>query len=277
MFGRWFFVCGVCCLAPGQADDPPVLIEFPIGDVEIRHVEGPRGMILTVEHRQVGVQGRQFYLGDGEHAVRFAASLQGIQTPGGVRKAARIMLDNPAVLTVPPSAAQPWAEQSGEIYIRVPNLKLVVGPPLSLLQRAEARPLQLSSGRMSPRVVRDEAGDVRQLKLSDMPLSAADLEEIAGLATLEALVLRNTNVVDEDLFLLARCPQLRALNVSNTDVSDAGIDAILQMKQLKSLCLGQVCVTKQGIERLRAANRERDKRQQPMLRWGYSQRQEQAP
>lgn len=141
-----------------------------------------------------------------------------------------------------------------------------------IVARAEANALRRADGTVTPRVVRDQDGQVTRLLLSDMKLSPQDLEEIASLEQLRALVLFRTNVTDRDLEPLRRCAKLDHLNLTSTEVTDKAIDSILKMEKLKSLCLGDVNISADAMEKLKERNRSRDRSDAPYLRWGYSQR-----
>jgi len=139
-----------------------------------------------------------------------------------------------------------------------------------LVERAEAADLPRSNGTATPRVTRDDQGNVKRLLLTAMELSPADFEELAGLEHLRALVLNQTNVTDDDLAYFKCCPKLDHINLCSTEVTDRAIDTILELKHLESLCLGNVKITPAAIERLKEHNRTSDQR----LRWGYAQRKE---
>ena len=145
-----------------------------------------------------------------------------------------------------------------------------------IVARAEANALRRADGTVTPRVVRDQDGQVTRLLLTDMKLAPEDLEEISSLEQLRALVLFRTNVTDRDLEPLRRCAKLDHLNLTSTEVTDKAIDSILKMEKLKSLCLGDVNISADAMEKLKERNRSRDRSDAPYLRWGYSQRKEPA-
>ena len=141
-----------------------------------------------------------------------------------------------------------------------------------VVARAESSELRYTSGKLQPRVERDEDGNVTRLKLTDLKLSPADITELSGLKHLRSLALFGTNITDQDLVHLSECPNLEHLNLTNTEVTDDAIESILKIKKLKSVCLGNVKVTQAGIEKLKEENRSRKQSREAYLRWGYSQR-----
>lgn len=164
-------------------------------------------------------------------------------------------------------------------YLLTGGMALLLSTPLiadNLVEQATTSELHLSTGKIIARVTRDNQGRVTHLRLTDVKLLPADIAEIAAQKHLRILILSRTNVSDRDVAKLTQCEHLEHLNLSVTDVTDAAITSILQMKKLKTLCLGSVGVTPDGIEKLKAANRSRDKEHTPYLRWGYSER-KQAP
>jgi hypothetical protein len=100
-----------------------VEIEFPIGDIEIRHVESDRGMILVVQSATISVKARRLFFGDGEHAVKYESSNFGIKSPQGLVKAGAITIKNGATIETKSTTLEDWADRTDEVYIRLPNLK----------------------------------------------------------------------------------------------------------------------------------------------------------
>ena len=100
-----------------------VMIEFPIGDIEIRHLESSRGMILEVMSRPICIEARRLYFGDGKHAVKYEGSQFGMKTPGGLVKVGAIQLKNGETIKTTAATLEEWGSKAGEVYILVPNLQ----------------------------------------------------------------------------------------------------------------------------------------------------------
>ena len=116
--------------APGQAvvfaEDSAsntVMIDFPIGDVEIRHLESSRGMILDVTSRPISLKARRLYFGDGKHAVKYEGSRFGMRTPTGVVKVGAIRIKNGQTIKTTPTTLKKWGSKPNEVYILVLNIK----------------------------------------------------------------------------------------------------------------------------------------------------------
>ncbi len=100
-----------------------VLIEFPLGDIDISHVESSRGMILNVRSKAISVAARRLYFGDGKHAVKYEGSESGMKTPAGLVNAATIRITNGETIKTTEGTLEKWGRRAGEVYILVPNLK----------------------------------------------------------------------------------------------------------------------------------------------------------
>lgn len=141
-----------------------------------------------------------------------------------------------------------------------------------IVARAEAESeLRLSSGKVLPRVERDEDGHVTRLRLNDMKLSLEEVAELRKLKQLRSLVLIRTNFTDKHLEELLGCPSLQHLNLTSSEVTDSSIDSIHKL-QLMTLCIGDVQISAQSVQRLR--DRNQSLKPGKRLRWGYSQRKE---
>lgn len=265
------FVATASAVGQDSAQRDPILVDFPIGDVEVRVVESSSGMVMSVEHRHVGIRSSRVYFGDGTRAVLYTATNSGVEGPHGKQVDAAFRIKDGTEMVVPESALVTWGKERGAVYVRVPNLTFKTHGAETLVQRAEAQVLLDSRGRRRVRVSRNVEGDITGLKLTGMQLAAGDVDEIVAIETLESLTVMGTNISDHDIVRIADCPQLRYLNLSHTDVGDDAVEGILRMKELRTLCIGKVLVTEAGINRLKAANLERGERGQKALRWGYSQ------
>lgn len=141
-----------------------------------------------------------------------------------------------------------------------------------IVERAEATELRSSDGTPTPRVERDEAGNVISLRLNSMELRPGDAEALSQLKHLRRLCLYETNANDEDVEALTRITHLEHLNLTSTKITDASVDSILKFGELKSVCLGLVDVTPDAIEKIHERNRLQG-REGRVLRFGYSRRQ----
>ena len=81
-------------------------------------------------------------------------------------------------------------------------------------------------------------------------MTDAGLKELAGLKSLQALVLYNTKVTDAGLKELAGLKNLQSLNLGWTKVTDAGLKELAGLKSLQSLNLGWTKVTDAGLKEL---------------------------
>lgn len=133
----------------------------------------------------------------------------------------------------------------------------------TFIARVENTELRVAGG-TSERVKKDANGDVIQLRLDGMNLTAEDFRTIGDLESLLSLSLRHTNVANEDLRCLRGLKNLRGLVLSSTEVSDAAIDEVVRLDGLRSTCLGDVLITPDAVGRLKAAK--------PKLAIGYTQR-----
>ncbi len=126
-----------------------------------------------------------------------------------------------------------------------------------------------TTGKPLSRVERDADGNVKTLRLNEMPLSADEFAAIGRIQTLRVLVLFRTNVTDENLRQLRELPQLEGLNLSSTEITDAAVDEIIKFKSLRSLCLGNVTVAPESVALLKEHFRTHEQRR---LSLGYNQR-----
>lgn len=132
-----------------------------------------------------------------------------------------------------------------------------------LIERAE-KTIRPNEKNESPRIRRNELGQLTALNLDHVDLASGDLELIVGCEFLESLSLIHTRITDDDLKQLARLKRLRAIRLNHTSISDKGLENLSQIKSLQSLCLGQVEATPEGVAAL--------KRELPRLQVGYSRK-----
>jgi hypothetical protein len=137
-----------------------------------------------------------------------------------------------------------------------------------IVDRAEKTDLRDSDGKPVARVKKDADGNVTELVLTNMELKAEELAELEGLPKLRCVVLYRTNVGDNALKHLAKCPLIESLNLTSTNVTDEALDALAEFKSLKYLCLGDVRITPEAVKKLK--DKFRARKQDVQL--GYSQR-----
>jgi hypothetical protein len=105
---------------------PPVVeIDFPIGDINFRHDETLRGMMLTITSGKISMRARRVYVGDGKLAVKYEASQFGMLTPTGTTKRGAITVKNGARILADAERLTKWGSKSNEVYLLVPNIKLI--------------------------------------------------------------------------------------------------------------------------------------------------------
>ena len=88
------------------------------------------------------------------------------------------------------------------------------------------------------------------LILSDTPVTDEGLKQLAGLTNLQSLWLGNTSVTDEGLKELAGLKSLQSLFLYNTGVNGTGLKALAGSKSLQLLNLGGSPVTDAGLKAL---------------------------
>jgi hypothetical protein len=141
-------------------------------------------------------------------------------------------------------------------------------PAAGIVDRAEKTDLRDADGKLVARVQMDADGHVTELLLNNMQLAPKEVVELEGLSNLRRVVLFRTNIGDDDLKHLAKCPHIEALNLTGTKVSDDAIGALLEFKSLKYLCLGDVQISPEAVTKLKNGFRSRKQD----VRLGYSQR-----
>jgi hypothetical protein len=100
-----------------------------------------------------------------------------------------------------------------------------------------------------------------QLKTQDSQRFQAALDRIESLGghcvfdgTLQAAVLANTGVTDDDLNLFRDLPSVQILDLSHTNVTDAGLDRLAHLSEVEELVLINTKVSEQAIEAFRRAH-----------------------
>ena len=96
----------------------------------------------------------------------------------------------------------------------------------------------------------DFVGTVYSVRLSNRPVTAADLDQLAALTRLKVLWLDDTQATDAGLAHLAGLTQLETLYLDTTQVTDAGLDQLAGLTQLKWLELLGTPVTDAGLKHL---------------------------
>ncbi len=104
----------------------PILVELPIGEIEIDYIEGKFGMTLMAKCKGVSLTAHRIYLGDGKIAVLFEGTNDGFFTPNGKVNAAGLRFSQGHNLRIPANKVEAWGEKPGEVYLRSENLKFFV-------------------------------------------------------------------------------------------------------------------------------------------------------
>lgn len=94
---------------------------------------------------------------------------------------------------------------------------------------------------------------VVRLRLTDQPVTDADLKRLTVLKNLTRLNLEHTRITDTGLRDLLVLPNLEQLNLYGTAVTDSGLDALARYPNLKVVYLWQTQTTPAGIQRLQKA------------------------
>ncbi|MHC5009591.1 MAG: leucine-rich repeat domain-containing protein [Planctomycetota bacterium] len=119
-------------------------------------------------------------------------------------------------------------------------------------QRLEA-PLSWLRG-LSPEHFGDMTAEalrrLRELDLSELPVTDEDLVHLAQLASLRRLTLRKTAITDAGLEHLQSIAGLEDLSLRETDITDAGMDHLAKISTLTRLDLNTTPVTDAGLARL---------------------------
>jgi RNA polymerase sigma factor (sigma-70 family) len=91
---------------------------------------------------------------------------------------------------------------------------------------------------------------LQSLILDNNPVTDAGLDELAGLKNLRTLDLRETRVTDAGLQKLAALPSLQALSLGATRTTDGGLKHLARLKTLQVLDLSGTKVTDAGLKEL---------------------------
>jgi uncharacterized membrane protein len=92
-----------------------------------------------------------------------------------------------------------------------------------------------------------------RLRLTNQPVSDADVQRLTSFKNLTRLNLENTRITDAALVTLSTLPNLEQLNLYGTSVTDAGLDALVRYPNLRVVYLWQTQATANGIQRLQKA------------------------
>ena len=98
-----------------------------------------------------------------------------------------------------------------------------------------------------------DVANLVELDLGTVPLTDADLAQLAGLANLRVLHLEKTPATDASLAQLKGLKNLTYLNLYGTQVTDAGLPQLNGLTNLKSLYVFETPVTDAGIAALKQA------------------------
>lgn len=92
---------------------------------------------------------------------------------------------------------------------------------------------------------------LKRLDLTDCPkIGDATLDVVAGIPTLDVLILRRTGITDDGLQAVTALPKLRAIDLRNTNISDAGVAHLSGMTSLIDVQLEKSKVTDDGVSAL---------------------------
>ncbi len=92
-----------------------------------------------------------------------------------------------------------------------------------------------------------------RLKLSDQPVSDADVKKLSSLKNLTRLNLEKTAITDVALGYLKDLPNLEQVNLYGTGITDKGLSALANCPNLKVIYLWQTKTTAVGIAQLKKA------------------------
>ncbi len=92
-----------------------------------------------------------------------------------------------------------------------------------------------------------------RVRLSNQPVSDADVKKLSALKNLTRLNLEKTTVTDAALVHLKNLPNLEQLNLYGTGITDKGLTALAKCPHLKVVYLWQTNTTPLGIEQLKKA------------------------
>lgn len=90
-----------------------------------------------------------------------------------------------------------------------------------------------------------------RVKLSDQPVSDADVKKLTAFKNITRLNLEKTAITDAALSHLKNLPYLEQLNLYGTNITDKGLAALSKCPNLKVIYLWQTKTTAAGIEQLK--------------------------
>jgi hypothetical protein len=113
--------------------------------------------------------------------------------------------------------------------------------------------VRLSGAKPDPKIfaLLKDVTNLQELDLAGVPLTDADLAQLAGLANLRKLHLEKTPTTDAMLAPVAGLKNLTYLNIYGTQVTDAGLPQLKDLANLKSLYVFETKVTDTGIAALK--------------------------
>lgn len=93
---------------------------------------------------------------------------------------------------------------------------------------------------------------VWRLRAERLPITDGDLRHLAGIESLQELMLAYTDITDEGLHHICGLPRLRVLDLWGTRISDEGLRVIAAAAAtLDRLNVGRTAITDAGLEHLR--------------------------
>jgi mono/diheme cytochrome c family protein/uncharacterized membrane protein len=92
-----------------------------------------------------------------------------------------------------------------------------------------------------------------RVRLSNQPVSDADVKKLSSLKNLTRLNLEKTNITDAALVHFKDLPNLEQVNLYGTNITDKGLSDLAKCPNLKVVYLWQTKTTTAGIEQLKKA------------------------
>jgi outer membrane protein assembly factor BamB len=90
------------------------------------------------------------------------------------------------------------------------------------------------------------------LRLADRPRADGAVDQLAGLANVQALTA--SDLTDRDVSAIATLPALRAVGIAGYGVTDQGLEKLKGKSQLRCVALARTKVTQQGAAQIEAAS-----------------------
>ncbi len=98
--------------------------------------------------------------------------------------------------------------------------------------------------------VLSNAPEIKQVLLSEQPVTSRAVENLKGCPNLEVLALSSTQIQDDALAHMKSFPKLRELRVYRTPITDAGLRHLEGLRDLRVFNCAKTSVTEVGLRRL---------------------------